>query len=123
LFATPALAFEGSKPKNQFKPYVTNLGLIVKAVRSMNNPDGAMEGKMRIGGYQGARSILTAALRVFRDALQHSGMFRPDLMEDVTAAGISACALFDGVEPALPSCCLWLSRRQRVQFQAAISRQ
>jgi hypothetical protein len=24
---------------------------------------------------------------------------------------------------ALPSCCLWLSRRQRVQFQAAISRQ
>ncbi len=54
--------------------------------------------KARVGGYQGARSILTAALGGLCGELAASGCFEPVLTADVTVEGLAAKDLFSGVE-------------------------
>jgi TRAP-type transport system periplasmic protein len=56
--------------------------------------------RLRIGGYQGPNSVLTAGLDHFAGELGTSAgsAFRIDMVNDVTAQGMSAQALFDGIE-------------------------
>ncbi|WP_405404376.1 TRAP transporter substrate-binding protein [Paracoccus sp. Ld10] len=52
---------------------------------------------LRIGGYQGPKSILTAGLSCFADALATTDL-RLDRVDDVTRTGATARALFDGID-------------------------
>jgi len=54
---------------------------------------------LRLAGYQGSASILTAAMQVLGERLQRGGWDTPiDFEPDVTARGETAAALFDSVE-------------------------
>ncbi|MDZ5696615.1 TRAP transporter substrate-binding protein [Chelativorans sp. M5D2P16] len=56
--------------------------------------------RLRIGGYQGPNSVLTAGLKDFAAELEQAapGAFGVEETHDVTAGGTSARALFDGLE-------------------------
>jgi TRAP-type transport system periplasmic protein len=56
--------------------------------------------RLRLGGYQGRASILTAGLSRFAEALDAEAgeAFRIDRVDDVTAEGTPARALFGGIE-------------------------
>ncbi len=54
--------------------------------------------KVRVGGYQGSQSILTAALEGLSHDMAASGCFEPVMTADVTVGGMSARDLFAGVE-------------------------
>ena len=56
--------------------------------------------RMRMGGYQGPGSVLTHGMRSFAEALGTDGgvPFAVDMTEDVTASGVTARSLFDGIE-------------------------
>ncbi len=53
---------------------------------------------MKVGGYQGQRSIMTESLAVFCRLAAASGLPKADLTIDVTATRMTARGLFDGVE-------------------------
>ncbi len=52
---------------------------------------------MRIGGYQGPKSVLTAGLNRFASGLGAEG-FEIERIDDVTRTGATARTLFDGIE-------------------------
>ena len=56
--------------------------------------------RLRIGGYQGSNSVHTAGIARFAEALdaEAAGAFAVERVDDVTATGIGARALFDGIE-------------------------
>lgn len=65
-----------------------------------------MSASIELAGYQGAESLLTAALKHFRKLLADSGAFGTVTMrQDVTAKGESARSLFDSVESGRRQIC------------------
>lgn len=56
--------------------------------------------RLRIGGYQGENSVLTAGLRTFAEELRKAAgdIVDIEVVNDVTAHGMTAQSLFDGIE-------------------------